>query len=40
MWWFGWSASEVDEMTLDELERWVLQAQRQAKAKYSKAAIY
>ncbi|WP_432419350.1 GpE family phage tail protein [Gallibacterium anatis] len=37
--WFGFSHSELEEMTLDEIERWLIQAQRQIKANYTKAAI-
>ncbi|MDH2999173.1 phage tail protein [Chelonobacter oris] len=38
-WWYGWQPSELDELTLDEVEQWLKQANRQIKAKYSKAAI-
>jgi len=37
--WFGFAHSELEEMTLDEVERWLIQAQRQIKANYTKAAI-
>ncbi|MDD6910218.1 GpE family phage tail protein [Actinobacillus minor] len=37
--WFGFSHSELEEMRLDEVERWLIQARRQVEAKYSKAAI-
>ncbi|RGE47410.1 hypothetical protein MHD_10290 [Mannheimia granulomatis] len=39
MWWYGWQPSEVEEMTLEEIERWLKQARRQVDAKYIKAAI-
>ena len=37
--WFGFQPSELEDMTLDEVERWLEQANRQIKAKYTKAAI-
>jgi len=37
--WFGFQPSELEEMTLDDIERWLTQAQRQIKANYTKAAI-
>lgn len=37
--WFGFQPSELEEMTLDEVERWIIQAERQIKARYTKAAI-
>ena len=37
--WFGFSHSDLEEMTLDDIERWLTQAQRQIKANYTKAAI-
>ncbi|MGX2951455.1 GpE family phage tail protein [Ursidibacter sp. B-7004-1] len=38
-WWFGWQPSELENLTIDEIERWIKQAERQVKAEYSKAAI-
>ncbi|WP_112122441.1 MULTISPECIES: GpE family phage tail protein [Pasteurellaceae] len=38
-WWFGFAHSELEDMTLDEVSRWLEQANRQIKAKYTKAAI-
>jgi hypothetical protein len=38
-WWFGFAPLELEELTLDEIERWYKQAQRQMKAQYTKAAI-
>ncbi|OBX86882.1 phage tail protein [Haemophilus sp. CCUG 66565] len=37
--WFGFQPSELEEMTLDDIERWLNQAKRQIKANYTKAAI-
>ncbi|MBF0752240.1 MULTISPECIES: GpE family phage tail protein [unclassified Pasteurella] len=37
--WFGFSYSDLEEMTLDDVERWLTQARRQIKANYTKAAI-
>ncbi|WP_084703371.1 MULTISPECIES: GpE family phage tail protein [Pasteurellaceae] len=37
--WFGFPHSDLEEMTLNDLERWLKQAQRQIKANYTKAAI-
>nr|DAK85453.1 MAG TPA: hypothetical protein [Caudoviricetes sp.] len=37
--WFGFSHSDLEEMMLDDIERWLTQAQRQIKANYTKAAI-
>ncbi|MDD0824377.1 GpE family phage tail protein [Mannheimia sp. AT1] len=39
MWWYGWQPSEVEEMTLEDIERWLKQAQRQVNAQYTKAAV-
>ncbi len=38
-WWFGWSLTELNECYVDEINLWLKQAQRQIKARYSKAAI-
>lgn len=37
--WFGFPPSELEEMTLEEVERWLKQAERQINANYTKAAI-
>jgi len=37
--WFSFQPSELEDMTLDEVECWLEQANRQIKAKYTKAAI-
>jgi len=37
--WFGFSHSELEEMTLNEIERWLKQAKRQIDANYTKAAV-
>ncbi|NNI07732.1 GpE family phage tail protein [Pasteurella multocida] len=39
MWWFGWQPSEAENLTLEEIERWLNQAQRQIKAQYTKATL-
>ncbi|MFB6349513.1 GpE family phage tail protein [Moraxella marmotae] len=38
-WWFGFAPSELENMSLLDIERWLKQANRQIKAKYTKAAF-
>lgn len=37
VWWFGFSAEEIDGWTLKELDDWLFQANRQVKAGYVRA---
>ncbi|WP_132501254.1 GpE family phage tail protein [Nicoletella semolina] len=38
-WWYGWQPSELENLTLEEIKRWLNQAQRQINAKYTKVAM-
>lgn len=35
-WWYGWTQRDIDELTLDEFERWLNEANRQVKAGYTR----
>lgn len=37
VWWFGFSAEEINNWTLKELDDWLAQANRQVKAGYVRA---
>ncbi|MDP8162803.1 GpE family phage tail protein [Phocoenobacter skyensis] len=38
-WWFGWQPDDLWELTLDDIEMWLKEAQRQNKAGYTKATL-
>ncbi|MGQ0287484.1 GpE family phage tail protein [Pasteurellaceae bacterium 22721_9_1] len=38
-WWYGWNVSEIEQMSLAELQTWMEQANRQIKAGYTKATL-
>ncbi|QZP15712.1 GpE family phage tail protein [Avibacterium paragallinarum] len=33
-WWYGWTQSDIDALTMEELDCWLTQANRQVKAGY------
>lgn len=39
-WWFGFAPKDLDDLTLEDVQKWLSQANRQIKARYTKTVLF